>query len=833
MRKTCPCPYCLRCCDRGLRVQYPARVVRSAASKRRGQEVREPFALFDRRETWNSETFINSVQVTQQAAEPGALGIRCRHGELHSEGSAGSSAPRGAPVQLPLSGGIGQAWLAHAVWGASVLTPTPSPDSAPEFQRQNLRAAGAQSVELRWDCSSRGPGPVVIPAPHRLGAALGLPEDTSCVKRGIVQADVSVARPPPVSVARPPSPWRGFLAGVQELARLRVSAGIPELTPAVHRSPAHGSPTAGGPGIRPGLAPPAPLSSVCPTPHCPPEGPRVHRRHTNPPGLPGLRALVGAGLLGGAEISRAIQTGDGDAGVPGLAIPRAVPSAGGQGRGGALELSDGVPAQRQAEEGAPLLRRPWWRDLPIPTSSREGPWAGAQGSLDCYLPATGPLHQSPKPELLSGPQLPGSLSQDRPSALSPQADSLGSLFPQISQPFLSFPPVGTTQLRGALCPEQRAGTFTLSAAAAAAHPAVAGEEPCTPPTSRFQHNSCAAQGPRGAQATRPRRAERKGSICAEPGGAPIRTAGEGARGWREAQRPRPGGNPEQRPLFCYDHQDVSRPGQCPGGEEHAVPLAESCHFGPRRSVAPGSPWEEDAVEEKTAGGDAGLPPAAPPVLPRSAAKGPWAEGSPASERLQSWAVDTSTAVKPTADEGIVKLPLPLTRAAVQGHVEVRAGLLLSRPPQKPWGAGQTLGRHLALTLEAGGASVLDLEAGPVVFCPTRTSPEAPGQEGKNRSLCITLRPLHASFSAASCGPFPRDAGRLGAAPERGHGLVPKPPQDPRRAPETQRPLCSLPPAGRAGTSGTSYGGPAPSLTELQPKTRPETTSCSQPARPSP
>ena len=30
------------------------------------------------------------------------------------------------------------------------------------------------------------------------------------------------------------------------------------------------------------------------------------------------------------------------------------------------------------------------------------------------------------------------------------------------------------------------------------------------------------------------------------------------------------------------------------------------------------------------------------------------------------------------------------------------------------------------------------------FClQTRTSPEAPGQEGKNRSLCITLRPLHA------------------------------------------------------------------------------------------
>ena len=50
----------------------------------------------------------------------------------------------------------------------------------------------------------------------------------------------------------------------------------------------------------------------------------------------------------------------------------------------------------------------------------------------------------------------------------------------------------------------------------------------------------------------------------------------------------------------------------------------------------------------------------------SAAKGPWAEGSPVSERLQSWAVDTSTAVKPTADEGIVKLPLPLTRAAAQG-----------------------------------------------------------------------------------------------------------------------------------------------------------------------
>ena len=46
------------------------------------------------------------------------------------------------------------------------------------------RAAGAQSVELRWDFSSRGPGPVVIPALHRLGATLGLPEDTSCVKRG-------------------------------------------------------------------------------------------------------------------------------------------------------------------------------------------------------------------------------------------------------------------------------------------------------------------------------------------------------------------------------------------------------------------------------------------------------------------------------------------------------------------------------------------------------------------------------------------------------------------------------------------------------------------------
>ena len=78
-----------------------------------------------------------------------------------------------------------------------------------------------------------------------------------------------------------------------------------------------------------------------------------------------------------------------------------------------------------------------------------------------------------------------------------------------------------------------------------------------------------------------------------------------------------------------------------------MPLAESCHFGPRRSVAPGrlrrskfgrrlpqpsrdesdsdSPWEEDAVEGKTAGGDAGLPPAGPPVLPRweSPTSGPW------------------------------------------------------------------------------------------------------------------------------------------------------------------------------------------------------------------
>lgn len=41
----------------------------------------------------------------------------------------------------------------------------------------------------------------------------------------------------------------------------------------------------------------------------------------------------------------------------------------------------------------------------IPTSSPEGPWAGAQGSLDRYLLATGPLHQSPKLELLLGPQL--------------------------------------------------------------------------------------------------------------------------------------------------------------------------------------------------------------------------------------------------------------------------------------------------------------------------------------------------------------------------------------------------------------------------------------------
>ena len=101
------------------------------------------------------------------ALSPPALEIRCRRGELHSEGSAGSSAPRGAPVQLPLSGGIGQAWLAHAVWGASVLTPTPSPDSAPEFQRQNLRsAAGRPSVgqwhsgssQLRRDC----PRPVQV-----------------------------------------------------------------------------------------------------------------------------------------------------------------------------------------------------------------------------------------------------------------------------------------------------------------------------------------------------------------------------------------------------------------------------------------------------------------------------------------------------------------------------------------------------------------------------------------------------------------------------------------------------------------------------------------------
>ena len=114
------------------------------------------------------------------------------------------------------------------------------------------------------------------------------------------------------------------------------------------------------------------------------------------------------------------------------------------------------------------------------------------------------------------------------------------------------------------------------------------------------------------------------------------------------------------------------------------------------------------------------------------------------------------------------------------------------PVDTPWAALGLLGRvslFAAPNTPTSGQGLCLGPCAPRTRLPRAASPDSglqpkcsflsPGKDQPRGSRSRRKEPLlmhHAEtsarrFSAASCGPFPRDAGRLGAAPEQGHGLA--------------------------------------------------------------